>query len=106
MSLYRLKILTPEKKVYDSEIRSATFMCEDGLITVLARHAPMAALLSEGQVVIRKEDETLIGTAGKGVLQAGQNECAVMVRSFRWNSDDEEITDEEEKDTEIQSVRS
>ena len=97
MRLYRLKILTPEKKVYDSEVRSATFMCEDGLLTVLARHAPMAALLSEGSVVIRKEDETVIGTAGKGVLQAGQNECAVMVRSFSWNSGDEETADEEEK---------
>ena len=97
MRLYRLKILTPEKKIYDGEIRSATFMCEDGLLTVLARHAPMAALLSEGQVVIRKEDDTIIGTAGRGVLQAGQNECAVMVRSFRWNSDDEESADEEDK---------
>ena len=85
MNVYHLKILTPEKMVYDDEVISMTVTCADGQLTVLAGHAPMVALLAEGSATIRTEQGTIEGTAGHGILQVENNEAAVMVHSFAWD---------------------
>ena len=46
--LYRLKILTLEKSVYDADVKSIVAPGADGYFGVLAQHAPLiAALRSE-----------------------------------------------------------
>ena len=92
MSVYLLKILTPEKKLYESNVVSLTVTCADGGITVLAGHTPMTAALSEGPLVIKTEQEIIKGVAGRGVLQVGFNKAAVMVHSFKWF--DNEVSDD------------
>lgn len=87
MSVYQLKILTPDKKIFDDTVVSITVSGENGQLTVLARHAPMVAVLVKGPIVIRTEKETLEGETGRGMLQVGRNEAAVLVHSFRWNGD-------------------
>ena len=96
MSLYNLKILTPEKKIFNDEVSSITVTSKHGLLTVLARHAPMVAALAEGPIVVKTKNETITGRAGNGILQVARNECAVMVHSFKWNNDElTKVTDEE-----------
>ena len=87
MSSYVLKILLPEKKIYDGEVTSIMATCEDGPLTVLAGHAPMTAMLVEGPLVVKTEQEVLEGIAGRGVLQVARNEAVLMVHSFKWDGD-------------------
>lgn len=47
-SSLRLRIVTPEGKVADAEVRSVVFPGEDGLFGVLPRHAPMVSLTESG----------------------------------------------------------
>lgn len=90
MSVYQLKILTPEKKIYESRVISVTVTGAGGRLTVLAGHAPMAAVLAEGPIIIRTEQETIEGVTGHGMLWVDRNEAAVMVHGFRWAGDETE----------------
>ena len=98
MSVYRLKILTPEEKIYDNEVGGVTVTCEDGTITVLAGHAPMVAMLIDGPVVVNAPHEVITGTAGRGVLKVEHNEAVIMVHSFAWIGNDLEDSKEPEAD--------
>ena len=101
MSLYSLKILTPEKKVYDAEISSLTVSCENGLLSILAGHEPMIVALKEGSLLIKTAHESLEGIAGQGILKVNQVEAVVMVHSFKWAGEEiaeETIAEEENED--------
>lgn len=87
MSTFRLKILTQENTIYDAEVASLLVMCENGQLAVLPRHAPMAAILAEGPVIIRAGAKALKGAAGRGMLHVGKTETAVLVDSFRWEAE-------------------
>lgn len=91
MKNYRLKIMTPEKRVYDGEVHSLTVNGENGQLTVLAGHTAMAAVLREGAVTVRTEQETLEGTGGDGLLWVEHNEAALMLHAFRWANEPEEV---------------
>jgi len=90
MRVYLLKILTPEEQIYEDRVISLTVTGADGRLTVLAGHAPMVAMLTEGPIVIRTERETLEGVTGRGTLWVDRNEVAVMVHGFRWAGDETE----------------
>ena len=53
-----LEILTPEKKVFEGNVTSATFPGSDGSFQVLDHHAPLISLLKQG-VVEYKSKESL-----------------------------------------------
>ena len=84
MNTYRLKIVTPEKKLFDGEVLSVTVPGADGLLTVLAGHEAMVALLNPGIITIRTAENDLEGEAGPGFLEVSHNEAAVMIRAFHW----------------------
>ena len=84
MNTYRLKILMPEKKLYDGEIISATVPGAGGLLTILAGHEAMVALLGQGTLIIRTAEKTLKGETGPGLLEVSRNEAVIMIRSFIW----------------------
>lgn len=89
MSVYLLKILTPEKKIYEDSVSSVTITGAEGQLTVLGGHAPMAAVIAEGAITIRTEQEDIEGITGRGMLWVERNEATVMVHDFHWA--DEEV---------------
>lgn len=102
MKVYLLKILTPEKRIYENKVVSVTVAGANGRLTVLAGHAPMIGMLTAGPIVIRTEQETIEGVTGHGLLRVDRKETAVMVRAFRWASDEREMASAEDtfaKDT-------
>lgn len=90
MNVYLLKILTPEKKIYENNVSSVTISGAEGQLTVLAGHAPMAAVITEGAITIRTEQGTIEGITGRGMLWVEHNEAAVMVQDFRWAEEEVE----------------
>lgn len=85
---YLLKILTPEKRIYENKVISVTVTGAGGRLTVLAGHAPMLAMLAEGPIIVRTEQETIEGIAGCGLLRVDRHETAVMIHEFRWIRDE------------------
>lgn len=48
----KLEIITPDKKVYEGDVKSAVFPGSEGSFGVLDNHAPMIATLKAGKVEI------------------------------------------------------
>ncbi len=52
MHTFKLKILTPDEKLFDGEVSQVVLPTKAGEITVLANHIPLISLLSIGEIKV------------------------------------------------------
>ncbi len=53
MHTFKLKILTPDTKLFDGEVESFTAPTQSGEITILKNHAPLITLISIGEIKVK-----------------------------------------------------
>jgi len=56
MNTLSFKIITPDRTVYEDEVKQVTIPTSSGEITVLAHHTPLVSLLIVGEVRVEKPD--------------------------------------------------
>ena len=77
---FSVKILNPDRVVFDDKITSLVVPCENGYLGVLADHAPLVANVVAGTVKIRKDEETKTFTIqDKGFLEVLHNEATIFL---------------------------
>lgn len=78
-----LEVITPDKKVFEGEVESATFPGTDGFFQILNSHAPLISTLGEGPItyVIKKEGEDRVTVKG-GVVEVLNNKVVALVESL------------------------
>ena len=65
MAKLHLKLVTPEKVVFEEEFDSLTMDTAMGQITILPNHAPLVSALAAGEIVVRKDKkESYVYVAG------------------------------------------
>ncbi|MFM8738939.1 MAG: ATP synthase F1 subunit epsilon [Cytophagales bacterium] len=73
-----LEIITPDKKVFEGEVSSATFPGVDGSFQVLSQHAPLISLLKEGKVEYKsKESNNQLSITG-GVVEVLKDKVVLL----------------------------
>jgi F-type H+-transporting ATPase subunit epsilon len=73
-----LEIITPDKKVFEGEVSSASFPGVDGSFQVLNDHAPLISLLKDGMVEYKsKESAQQIKITG-GVVEVLKNKVILL----------------------------
>lgn len=74
----KLEILTPDKKVFEGEVRSVTVPGTMGSFEILKDHAPVISTLEDGKVIIRTDkDEETVFIKG-GVVEVLNNTIMVL----------------------------
>src|SRR4051812_40323997 len=74
------KILTPEGEVFNGEVEMVSTRTSDGLIGIMAKHAPLLAALEPTELRLRKsENEILRFAQSEGYLQVGGNQALLLV---------------------------
>ena len=73
-----LEIITPEKKVFDGEVRVATFPGSDGSFQVLNNHAPLVSILKYGIVEYKTKEGINQVTITGGVVEVLKNKVIVL----------------------------
>ncbi len=64
MSKLSLKLVTPERVVFEDEVDSVTAMTEAGEITLLPGHVPIVSTLKPGEMRLKKgKDEELLAVS-------------------------------------------
>jgi len=58
MNKFKLKILTPDEKLFEGEVEKVVLPTKTGEITVLANHIPLISLLSIGEIKIIKTESS------------------------------------------------
>jgi F-type H+-transporting ATPase subunit epsilon len=75
----KLEIITPDKKLYEGEVKSATFPGSEGSFGVLDNHAPMIATLRAGRVELTEANNQKLEFPVKGgVVEVLRNKVVVL----------------------------
>lgn len=78
MANFRLQIVTAQKTVFDEEVAALTLPGEMGYFGILAWHAPIVAVLKQGQMTIRQGTrEEIVGISG-GFVEMSNNVATVL----------------------------
>jgi F-type H+-transporting ATPase subunit epsilon len=62
----KLEIITPEKKLFEGNVKSAIFPGSEGSFGVLNNHSPMVASLKAGNIELIEDNNTRTNFAVKG----------------------------------------
>jgi F-type H+-transporting ATPase subunit epsilon len=74
----QIEITTPEKKIFEGEVASATFPGEDGLFQILNGHAPLVSLLKEGIVEYKSKNLSERIHITGGVVEVLKNKVILL----------------------------
>jgi F-type H+-transporting ATPase subunit epsilon len=75
-----LEISTPEKILFDGEVRAVQCPGEKGSFQILDKHAPMVAALTKGRIKCEPSDNSppQIFEITRGVLQVLDNKVIIL----------------------------
>ncbi len=77
--MFRLSIVTPDKVVYDSDIRSLVVPGVDGYLGVLSQHAPLITALRPGHIEFRDADDKVhLLAVSNGFMEVSQNVATLL----------------------------
>lgn len=77
--MLHVKIITPEKAVYENDIVSITCQTVDGEITLLPHHVPLLTLLRDGVITIRGKDQEEYFSAGSGYVETDGRTVRILI---------------------------
>ena len=78
MAQMHLKIVTPEKEIYDEPVEMVTVTSAEGELGILPHHANLMARLMPGELRIKKSGRTDILATGDGFLQVADNVVTIL----------------------------
>nr|YP_009138521.1 ATP synthase CF1 epsilon subunit [Lathyrus japonicus]YP_009138596.1 ATP synthase CF1 epsilon subunit [Lathyrus littoralis]AIK20740.1 ATP synthase CF1 epsilon subunit [Lathyrus japonicus]AIK20815.1 ATP synthase CF1 epsilon subunit [Lathyrus japonicus]AIK20890.1 ATP synthase CF1 epsilon subunit [Lathyrus littoralis] len=84
---FNLCVLTPNRIVWDSEVKEIILSTNSGQIGVLKNHAPIATALDIGILRIRLKDRWLTMALMGGFARIGNNEITILVTDAERDSD-------------------
>jgi F-type H+-transporting ATPase subunit epsilon len=73
-----LEIITPDKKIFEGEVSSASFPGADGSFQVLNNHAPLISLLRDGVVEYKSKESTQRLNITRGVVEVLANKVILL----------------------------
>nr|YP_009532158.1 ATP synthase CF1 epsilon subunit [Lamprocapnos spectabilis]AYA29268.1 ATP synthase CF1 epsilon subunit [Lamprocapnos spectabilis] len=82
-----LCVLTPNRIVWDAEVKEIIFSTNNGQIGVLPNHAPIATAVDIGILRIRLNDQWLKIALMGGFARIGNNEITILVNDAETDSD-------------------
>jgi F-type H+-transporting ATPase subunit epsilon len=79
-SAFPVEVLTPEGQVFADEVEMVSTRTTTGSIGILARHAPLMAILEPTELRLYKSESDVVRFAqGEGYLQVVDNSALVLV---------------------------
>lgn len=97
-----LKIVTPEKLIFDEEVSQVNVSTEQGEIGILPHHTNLMAKLEPGELVIKKGGKVDSMAIGDGFLQVVDNTLTVMTDLATYAVEiDERAVEEAKKRAEV-----
>ena len=73
MKNIKIKIVTPERTVYEDEVSQATLPTIDGEVTILPDHIPYITALKAGEIMLKKGEEIIHLATSGGFIEFNNN---------------------------------
>ena len=75
----KLEIITPDKKLFEGDVKSAVFPGSEGSFGVMDNHAPMIATLKAGKVQLTESNNNKVEfSVNGGVVEVLRNKVIVL----------------------------
>lgn len=78
MATMKLKVVSPEKILFEDDVTEMVIETKSGQITVMPHHQAMLTILKAGEVLIRKEKEETPLVISGGILEVASNQVIVL----------------------------
>lgn len=74
-----LEIISPEKKIYEGEVKLVKVPGSKGSFEILLNHAPIISTLDKGEVkVIDKDDKESFFEIDGGIIEVNRNKISLL----------------------------
>ena len=87
MTPFNLKIITPEKVVFDGETEQIIARTTVGDVGILKGHEPYCAALGIGQMRVKIDGEFRHGATSGGLIKVNKEGTVVLVQTFEWSDE-------------------
>ncbi|MFA6005131.1 MAG: ATP synthase F1 subunit epsilon [Patescibacteria group bacterium] len=77
--MLHVKIITPEKAVFEDDVESLTCQTVDGDVTILPQHIPLLTLLKDGVITIRRKTGEEYFSAGSGYIETNGKIVRILI---------------------------
>ena len=79
MKEFNLKILSPDRVVFEDKCTSLVFDAPDGKYGILADHSPVISAVSAGEITVTTASGTQTLTLPGGILRFEKNEGTIII---------------------------
>ena len=88
MSKISLKIVTPERIVFEDSVDSISAMTENGEITVLPNHVPLVSLLKAGEMRLKDGSTSSLLAVSTGLIEVLPDNTVIILADTAERSDE------------------
>lgn len=74
----KLKLVTPERLVFEDEVESVTAMTLDGQVTVLPGHIGLVSVLKPGEIVVKRGETINPVVVSGGFIEVANNQMIIL----------------------------
>jgi F-type H+-transporting ATPase subunit epsilon len=74
----KLEIITPEAKVFSDDVEMVTLTGTEGEMGILPQHMPLMTQLVAGEIIARKDGQTIFLAVGDGFVQVTGDRVAIL----------------------------
>ncbi|MBU0613918.1 ATP synthase F1 subunit epsilon [Patescibacteria group bacterium] len=96
MSKITLKIVTPERTVYQDLADSVSVSTQSGEITILPNHAPLVSLLRAGEMRVKDGSDEHLMAVSTGLVEVRPGNSVVILADSAERSDELQLEQIEE----------
>lgn len=79
MKKINLKIVTPERVVYQNDVDEIIASTESGMIGILPNHAPLVSIIKTGEFSVKKDGEIMPLAVSGGILEVKSGSQVVVL---------------------------
>ena len=80
----KIEIITPDKKIFEGDVKSVRVPGKKGSFQVLKDHAPIISTLENGSVrMVDQENNEIVYEISGGVIEVKANKIIVLADSVR-----------------------
>ena len=97
----KLRIITPERSVFEEEIEQITLPTQAGEITVLPHHVPLVSILRPGEILVKQNGAEIPLAVSGGMLQVRPDEIIILADSAERV---EEIIEQRAEDARVRAL--
>ena len=77
----KLKVVTPERVLFEQDVDQVTLPTQEGEITVLPNHLPLISLIKPGEVVFKNEGQTTPLVIAGGFIEVQPDKVVILADS-------------------------